>query len=100
MNISKSLKKQTAALAATGLIISSAALTGCAMDNEMDTSLNRLPYNVRSVVETEVAGGHIEQIESYSEDGMVYYEVEYERHGEDFELVVDDSGEILAKKED
>src|SRR5690606_36948926 len=92
--------RHSSVIMAAILTAGAVGLTGCGLDHERDVSLNQLPYNVRYVVAQEVGDGYIQEIEQYSDDGMVYYEIEYERAGEDFELRVDDSGSILAKKDD
>ena len=84
-------------LLALALLAAPVALTSCASD----TSINQLPAPARATVEREVgSAGVIKDIDVESHDGILYYEVEYKKGNESFEMNVTEDGKIQKKDED
>lgn len=70
---------------------------GCATSRHV--SLNQMPMAAQATVDQHVRGGHIHEIHSESRDGMLYYDVDYSRAGQHYDLRVDESGKLLQKEE-
>ena len=45
----------------------------------------------------ETAGGTITEIEQDKEDAIIFYEVEFEKNGEEYEIRVDQSGKVVKR---
>jgi hypothetical protein len=84
------MRSRTAILTAA-LFLSFPALAG------PDVSLRYLPEPVRTAIERETQGAVIEDIEREERpDGVVYYEVEYEKGTQEWVLKVDTEGKVIG----
>lgn len=69
--------------------------------NAEDVVMRDLPEPVRVTIERETKGGVIEDIERETRaDGVVYYEVEFEKADKDWQLKIDADGKVLARQRD
>lgn len=62
-----------------------------------DLTLEQLSPEAQATVKKETAGGEISEIEQEKEDGITFYEVEFEKDGEDREIRVDQSGKVVKR---
>ena len=66
-----------------------------------DVRLEQIPDAARATIERETRGGVIEDIErKVRPDGTVYFEVEWERGDQDWELHVGADGKLLKRARD
>ena len=62
-----------------------------------DLTLEQLSPEAQATVKKETAGGEISEIEQEKEDGLTFYEIEFEKDGEDREIRVDQSGKVVKR---
>lgn len=62
-----------------------------------DLTIEQLSPEAQATVKKETAGGEITEIEQEKEDGLTFYEVEFEKDGEDHEIRVDQSGKVVKR---
>jgi hypothetical protein len=83
-----------------GIVFASLLVTGSALADEDDLSIDDLPAVVRATVEREVGAGTIEDIEWESGPNGSHYEIEYVLGGQEWDLEVSDDGRVIEKKLD
>lgn len=64
---------------------------------DQDLSIDELPPAVRATVEREVGDGVIEEIEWENGRKGTYYEIEFYRAGQEWELHVAENGAVIRK---
>ncbi len=62
-----------------------------------DLTLEELSPEAQATVKKETAGGKITEIEQEKEDGLTFYEVEFEKDGEEREIRVDQAGKVVKR---
>lgn len=62
-----------------------------------DVNLEELPAEAQATVKKETAGGKITEIEQDKEDGITFYEVEFEKDGKDREFRIDQTGKVVKR---
>jgi uncharacterized membrane protein YkoI len=62
-----------------------------------DLTLKKLSPEAQATVKKETAGGKITEIEQEKEDGLTFYEIEFEQDGEDREIRVDQAGKVVKR---
>ena len=62
-----------------------------------DVTLEQLSTQAQQTVKKETAGGKITEIEQDKEDAIIFYEVEFEKDGEEYEIRVDQSGKVVKR---
>ncbi len=62
-----------------------------------DLTLEKLSPEEQATVKKETAGGKITEIEQEKEDGLTFYEIEFEQGGEDREIRVDQAGKVVKR---
>lgn len=77
----------------------SSLLVGTAFADK-DVAIDDLPPAVRVTVEKEVGDGIIDDIEWETGPDGAYYEVEFERAGQEWELHVAEDGSVIQKHAD
>ncbi len=80
------------------VLILTAALNGCAMYSKK-VELGDVPPTAQTVIESHTSGGTIEEITFEKEEGKHFYKVEYKKNGREFELQIDDDGNVLEIEE-
>jgi uncharacterized membrane protein YkoI len=73
-------------------------LNGCAMFSK-DVKLEDIPSAAQAAIQSHTSGGSIEKITCEKEDGEHFYKVEYIKGGREFELEVDEKGNIMETEE-
>jgi hypothetical protein len=82
--------------ATQGFLLSSSLLLGTALADN-DLSIDDLPPPVRATVDREVGSGTIDDIEWETGPDGAYYEVEFERAGQEWELHIAEDGSVIRK---
>lgn len=75
------------------LLAAVAAFAGCGHT----LSISQLPREAQDTIMNEVKDGQITDIDEETTKGLIYYEVEYKRAGEDFDMQVSEHGDIMEK---
>jgi len=65
---------------------------------EKHVTMDELPGAVRATVEQETGGAKIEELVHESEDGKMFYEVEFEKDGKEHEVKIAEDGSILERE--
>ena len=68
---------------------------GNIMETEEVLAITDLPPEVRDVINTNSAGGEIKELVLETEDGKVFYEVEFEKDGKAHEMKIAEDGTVL-----
>ncbi|MBI3530849.1 MAG: hypothetical protein HY067_23130 [Betaproteobacteria bacterium] len=66
--------------------------------NAQQISIEQLPLAVKSVVAKESEGGSAKEAETFIKDGKTLYGVTIARNGNEEELLVSETGEIVGRK--
>jgi len=80
------------------LLILIVAMNGCALFSK-EVKLEDVPPAAQAVIQSHTSGGTIEKITCEKEEGKHFYKVEYKKEGREFELQVDDKGNVLEIEE-
>lgn len=80
------------------VLILMVVLNGCAMFSK-EVKLEDVPPAAQAVIQSHTSGGMIEEITCEKEEGKHLYKVEYKKDGREFELKVDDEGNVLEIEE-
>ncbi|NIQ01244.1 MAG: hypothetical protein GWM98_13265 [Nitrospinaceae bacterium] len=86
-----------------GLVVAGAwvgltLLNGCAWFHK-EVKLEDLSSKAQTVIQSHTAGGTLGKITCEKEDGKHFYKVEYTKDGHEFELQVDDDGNVLETEQ-
>ena len=73
-------------------------LNGCALFSK-EIKLEDVRPAAQAVIQSHTSGGTIEKITCEKEDGKHFYKVEYKKGDREFELQVDDDGNVLETEE-
>lgn len=65
---------------------------------EKHVTMDELPGAVRATVEQETGGAKIEELVQETEDGKMFYEVEFEKDGKEHEVKIAEDGSILERE--
>jgi len=91
----------------TSLSLLAAALVaplGCASaekeENEVVMKLEEVPTAVREGLVGEAGGGAIDKVDKEMANGTVLYEVDVMQNGKNWEIKVDESGNLVSKRLD
>jgi uncharacterized membrane protein YkoI len=88
-------------MAAAALVLSGTTIfTASCARNSYEASLNQLPDNVEAVARNEIRGGRVKDVEVETEDGLRFYEIEYEYNDQEYELLLDQYANVIHKKPD
>ncbi len=82
----------------TVVLILSALLNGCALFSK-EVKLQDVPEAAQAAIQSQTSGGTIEKITCEKEDGEHFYKVTYMKGNREFELEVDDNGEVMEMEE-
>ena len=74
------------------------ALNGCALFSK-EVKFEEIPPAAQATIQSHTSGGTIESISCEKEDGEHFYKVEYTKNGREFELEVDDKGNVMETEE-
>lgn len=86
-------------LMVTGIaLILTVAFSGCSMYTKK-VKLEDVPSAAQAVIQSHTSGGTIDEITCEKEEGKHFYKVEYKKDGREFELQVDDDGNVLEIEE-
>jgi len=80
------------------VLILTVAFNGCAMFSK-EVKLEDVPSAAQAVIQSHTSGGSIEKITCEKEDGEHFYKVEYIKDGREFELEVDENGNVMETEE-
>lgn len=69
-------------------------------ENEVEMSLDQVPAPVRATILREAKGQKIEEVERTGEGADAIYEVDLMMDGQEYELKVSATGEVISKKLD
>ncbi len=79
-------------------LIFTVALNGCALFSK-EVKLEDVPSAAQAVIQSYTSGGTIEKITCEKEEGEHFYKVEYIKNGREFELEVDEKGNVMETEE-
>jgi hypothetical protein len=92
------MRQVVAALLAAPLMV--VAPSAYADDSPDNLRLEQLPKPVRDTVQREVKDGKIVEIDRDQDRGNTYYEVEFTRNNQRYEIHVAPEGKLLQRKTD
>jgi len=63
-----------------------------------EIALEQLSPEAQATVKKETAGGKISEIEQDKEDGVTFYDVEFEKDGKNLEIKIDQTGQVVKRE--